>query len=57
MAEGRALLMVRGAPVLMVETDPVRVELALRAGELACPRCGVVAPYTKADFHISTEAG
>jgi hypothetical protein len=46
MAEGRALLMVRGAPVLMVETDPVRVELALRAGELACPRCGgVLGPW------------
>jgi Homeodomain-like domain len=32
--------MVRGAPVLMVETDPDRVEQALGAGELACPRSG-----------------
>lgn len=32
--------MVRGAPVLMVDSDPDRVELALAAGELACPRCG-----------------
>jgi hypothetical protein len=31
--------MVRGAPVLMVEADPDRVELALAAGELACPGC------------------
>jgi hypothetical protein len=38
--------MVRGAPVLMVGTDPVQVELALRAGELACPRCGgVLGPW------------
>src|SRR6266511_3624914 len=47
-AEGRALLMVRGAPVLMVGTDPDRVELALAAGELACPRpgCGgVLGPW------------
>jgi hypothetical protein len=34
--------MVRGAPVLMVETDPARVEQALAAGELACPGCGGV---------------
>jgi hypothetical protein len=33
---------VRGAPVLMVEADPVRVEQALAAGELACPGCGGV---------------
>jgi hypothetical protein len=33
---------VRGAPVLMVEADPGRVERALAAGELACPRCGGV---------------
>jgi Homeodomain-like domain len=39
---GRALLMVRGAPVLMVEADPVRVEQALAAGELDCPGCGGV---------------
>jgi hypothetical protein len=32
--------MVRGAPVLMVDSDPVRVELALGAGELACPDPG-----------------
>jgi hypothetical protein len=32
--------MVRGAPVLMVGTDPDRVELALAAGDLACPRPG-----------------
>ncbi len=47
-AEGRAWLMVRGAPVLMVGTDPDRVELALAAGELACPRpgCGgVLGPW------------
>src|SRR5216117_3137512 len=47
-AEGRALLVVRGAPVLMVGTDPDRVELALVAGELACPRpgCGgVLGPW------------
>ena len=37
---GRALLVVRGAPVLMVGTDPDRVELALAAGELACPGLG-----------------
>lgn len=34
--------MVRGAPVLMVEADLVRVEQALAAGELACPGCGGV---------------
>ena len=34
--------MVRGAPVLMVEADPARVEQALAAGELACPGCGGV---------------
>ena len=34
--------MVRGAPVLMVEADPARVEQALAAGELACPGCGDV---------------
>jgi hypothetical protein len=39
---GRALLMVRGAPVLMVETDLGRVEQALAAGELACPGCAGV---------------
>jgi hypothetical protein len=33
--------MVRGAPVLMVDSDPNRVELALASGELACPGCGV----------------
>jgi hypothetical protein len=33
---------VRGAPVLMVEADPGRVEQALAAGELACPGCGGV---------------
>jgi hypothetical protein len=34
--------MVRGAPVLMVGSDPVRVEQALGAGGLACPdpACG-----------------
>jgi hypothetical protein len=32
--------MVRGAPVLMVRSDPDRVEQALRAGGLACPRLG-----------------
>jgi hypothetical protein len=38
--------MVRGAPVLMVETDPARVERALAAGELACPGCaGVLGPW------------
>jgi hypothetical protein len=40
--------MVRGAPVLMVDSDPVRVELALTAGELACPDpgCGgVLGPW------------
>src|SRR5215207_7302357 len=31
---GRALLVVRGAPVLMVEADPARVEQALAAGGL-----------------------
>jgi Homeodomain-like domain len=36
------LLVVRGAPVLMVEADPARVEQALAAGELACPGCGGV---------------
>src|SRR6266511_1750624 len=47
-AEGRALLMVRGAPVVMVDSDPDRVELALAAGELACarPGCGgVLGPW------------
>ena len=34
--------MVRGAPVLMVETGPARVEQALAAGGLACPGCGGV---------------
>jgi hypothetical protein len=34
------LLMVRGAPVLMVDSDPGRVELVLGAGELACPSPG-----------------
>ena len=34
--------MVRGAPVLMVDSDPDRVELALASGELACPGCGGV---------------
>jgi hypothetical protein len=33
---------VRGAPVLMVEADPARVERALAAGELACRGCGGV---------------
>jgi hypothetical protein len=33
---------VRGAPVLMVEADPGRVERALAAGGLACPGCGGV---------------
>ena len=38
--------MVRGAPVLMVEADPARVEQALAAGELACPGCGgVLGPW------------
>ena len=40
--------MVRGAPVLMVDSDPDRVELALAAGELACarPGCGgVLGPW------------
>lgn len=38
--------MVRGAPVLMVEADPARVERALAAGELACPGCGgVLGPW------------
>jgi hypothetical protein len=40
--------MVRGAPVLMVDSDPVRVELALGAGDLACPDpgCGgVLGPW------------
>lgn len=32
--------MVRGAPVLMVDSDPDRVELALAAGELSCPDLG-----------------
>jgi len=37
---------VRGAPVLMVEADPARVERALAAGELACPGCGgVLGPW------------
>jgi hypothetical protein len=34
--------MVRGAPVLMVDSDPGRVEQALAAGELTCPGCGGV---------------
>jgi hypothetical protein len=35
-----------GAPVLMVEPDPARVERALRAGELACPGCaGELRPW------------
>jgi Homeodomain-like domain len=40
--------MVRGAPVLMVDSDPDRVELALGVGELACPDpgCGgVLGPW------------
>jgi len=38
--------MVRGAPVLMVDSDPERVELALALGELACPGCGgVLGPW------------
>ena len=38
--------MVRGAPVLMVGSDPDRVELALASGELACPGCGgVLGPW------------
>jgi hypothetical protein len=37
---GRALLMVRGAPVLMVRPDPGVVERELVAGGLACPACG-----------------
>ena len=40
--------MVRGAPVLMVDSDRVRVEQALGAGELACPDpgCGgVLGPW------------
>ena len=40
--------MVRGAPVLMVDSDLVRVEQALGAGELACPSpgCGgVLGPW------------
>jgi Domain of unknown function (DUF6431) len=36
------LLVVRGAPVLMVEAEPVRVEQALAVGGLACPGCGGV---------------
>lgn len=41
--------MVRGAPVLMVEADPVRVEQALVVGELACPGCGgVLGPWGSA---------
>jgi hypothetical protein len=36
------LLVVRGAPVLMVEADPARVEQMLAVGELACPGCGGV---------------
>jgi hypothetical protein len=40
---------VRGAPVLMVEADPARVEQALAAGELACPGCGgVLGPWGSA---------
>jgi Helix-turn-helix domain len=43
------LLVVRGAPVLMVEADPARVEQALAAGELACPGCGgVLGPWGSA---------
>lgn len=35
-----------GAPVLMVEPDPARVERALVAGGLVCPRCaGVLRPW------------
>ena len=38
--------MVRGAPVLMVGSDPDRVELALASGELACSGCGgVLGPW------------
>lgn len=38
--------MVRGAPVLMVEADPARVEQALAVGGLACPGCGgVLGPW------------
>lgn len=38
--------MVRGAPVLMVGSDPDRVEHDLRAGGLACPGCGgVLGPW------------
>jgi hypothetical protein len=41
-----AAWLVRGAPVLMVEPDPGRVERALVAGELACPRCkGELRPW------------
>jgi hypothetical protein len=41
--------MVRGAPVLMVDSDPARVELALASGELACPGCGgVLGPWGSA---------
>jgi Homeodomain-like domain len=41
--------MVRGAPVLMVDSDPGRVELALTSGELACPGCGgVLGPWGSA---------
>jgi hypothetical protein len=41
--------MVRGAPVLMVDSDPNRVELALASGELACPGCGgVLGPWGSA---------
>jgi hypothetical protein len=43
------LLVVRGAPVLMVEADPAGVEQALAAGELACPGCGgVLGPWGSA---------
>jgi len=44
--------MVRGAPVLMVEADPVRVEEALAAGELTAR--GVVACWAGGAGH---EAG
>jgi Homeodomain-like domain len=38
--------MVRGAPVLMVDSDLERVELALASGELDCPGCGgVLGPW------------
>ena len=34
--------MVQGAPVLMVDPDPGRVEAALRSGGLRCPGCAFV---------------